>query len=149
MLARLPAGDLSIKQQTSPQGEAFGRYLASVERGSPFTEGQFAVWIEASAPELYKELALLAVRQNSGSGANEFLILGMDGDGAVAQEVLTRYFAIEEQLADLPRPSTLITPVNYNFHFLGQVSTGSGVAYVYDIAPRKHRSGLLKGQIWD
>jgi hypothetical protein len=86
MLARLPAGDLSIKQQTSPQGEAFGRYLASVERGSPFTEGQFAVWIEAFAPELYKELALLAVRQNSGSGANEFLILGMDGDGAVAQE---------------------------------------------------------------
>ena len=72
----------------------------------------------------------------------------MGGDGAVAEEVIARYFTIEEQMENLPRSSTLITPENYRFQFRGQVKTGNGSAYVYDITPKKRRPGLFKGQIW-
>ena len=143
------AGDLSSRQQTSPQSVAFGRYLASIEHGSPFAEsGPMAVLIEASAPALYKESVLLAVRQTGNNERSEFQIVGMGGDGAVAEEVIARYFTIEEQMENLPRSSTLITPENYRFQFRGQVKTGNGSAYVYDITPRKRRPGLFKGQIW-
>jgi len=142
------AGDL-IGQQTPPPSVAFGRYVASLEHGSPFAEsGPIAVLIEASIPALYKESVLLAVRQTGNNERSEFLILGMDGDGAVAEEVIARYFTIEEQTENLARSSTLITPENYKFQFRGQVNRGNGSAYVYDIAPRKRRPGLFKGQIW-
>ena len=72
----------------------------------------------------------------------------MGGDGAVVEEVIARYFAIQEQMENLPRSSILITPENYRFQFRGQVRTGDGSAYVYDITPKKHRPGLFKGQIW-
>ncbi len=142
-------GDLLIKQQVSPQNVAFGRYIASLQHGGPFAEsGPMAVLIEASVPALYKESVLLAVRQTGNNERSEFQIVGMGGDGTVADEVIARYFTIEEQMENLPRSSTLITPENYRFQLRGQVKTGNGSAYVYNITPKKRRPGLLKGQIW-
>lgn len=141
-------GDLVIRQQVSPQSVAFGRYVASLEHVSPFAEaGAVSILIDASTPALYKESVLLAIRRTS-SNERAYLILGMDGDGAVAEEVIARYLTIEEQMESVPRSSTLISPENYRFQFRGQVNTGSGSAYVYDITPKKRRPGLFKGQIW-
>ena len=150
VVPQLSAGsELSIRPQTSPQSVAFGRYLESLGHGSPFAgSGPIAVLIQASIPALYKESALRAVRQVGDNERSEFQILGMGGDGAVLQEVIARYFALQEQMENLPRSSILITPENYGFQFRGQVSTGSGSAYVYDITPKKRRPGLCKGQIW-
>ena len=149
-MQHLSAGaDLSVGQQASPQSVAFGRYIGSLQHGSPFTESvPTAVVIEASIPALYKESVLLAVKQTRNNEPGEILILGMDGDGAVAEEVIARYLTIEEQMERLPRSSTLIAPENYKFQFRGQVKTGNGSAHVYDITPRKRRPGLFKGQIW-
>jgi len=145
----LPAGELSVRRETSPQSLAFGRYIASLEHGSPFSEpGQFAMVLEAAAPQIYKEVAIVGIRRGSGNGRSEFLLLGMQGDGVVVEEVIARYFGIEEQIQSLPRSSTAITPANYKFLFRGQVNTGGGSAYVYDITPRTRRIGLFKGQIW-
>ena len=142
-------GDLFIRQETSPQSVAFGRYIESLEDGSPFAESApIAVLIEASIPALYKESVLLGVRQMGNNEQSEFVIVGMGGDGAVTEEVIARYFMIEEQMENLPRSKTVITPTNYKFKFRGQVKTGKGSAYVYDISPRKRRPGLFKGQIW-
>jgi hypothetical protein len=150
VVPQLSAGsDLLSGQQTSPQSVAFGRYFASLEHGSPSAElGPMAVLIEASVPSLYKESVLLAVRQTGNNERSEFLILGIDGDGAVAEEVIARYFVIQEQMENLPGSSILITPENYRFQFRGQVRTGNGSAHVYDITPKKRRPGLFKGQIW-
>jgi hypothetical protein len=149
-IQQLCAGrDLLIRQQTSPQSAAFARYIASLEHGSAFAEsGPIAVLVEASIPALYKESVLLAVRQTGANERSEFRIVGLGGDGAVAEEVIARYFTIEEQMENLPRSSILISPENYKFQFRGQVKTGNGSAYVYDITPRKRRAGLFKGQIW-
>lgn len=140
---------LSAGGDLSSQSIAFSRYIASLEQGSPFAEsGPFAVLIEASIPALYKESALVAVRQTGNNERSEFLIVGMGGDGAVVGEVIARYFTIVEQMESLPGSSTLITPENYKFRFRGEVKTGTGAAYVYDIMPRKRHRGLFKGQIW-
>ena len=149
LVQQLSAADLAIRQQPSPESVAFGRYLASVERGDPFDQsGLFAVAIAASAPDLYKDLALLAIRQAGETGRSEFMLLGAEGDGAVAQEVIARYFAIEEQFSALPRTANTITPEHYKFQLRGQLKTGDGAAYVYDITPRKRRAGMFTGQIW-
>ena len=150
VVPQLSAGsELSIRPQTSPQGVAFGRYIASLEHGSPFDESRpIAVLIEASIPGLYKESALVAVRRIGNNERSEFQIVGIGGDGAVAEEVIARYFAIQEQMENLPRSSILINPENYRFQFRGEVRTGNGSADVYDITPKKRRAGLLKGQIW-
>ncbi len=150
MVPQLSAGsELSIQPRTSPRSVAFGRYLASLEHGSPFAgSGPVAVLIEASIPGLYKESALLAVRRIGNNERSEIQIMDMGGDGAVIEEVIARYFTIEDQMEHLPRSSILITPENYRFQLRGQVNTGNGCAYVYDITPRKRRPGLFKGQIW-
>ena len=60
----------------------------------------------------------------------------------------TRYVALQEEIENLPLSSIQISPENYTFRLRGEVKTGIGSAYVYDISPRKRRPGLFKGQIW-
>jgi len=147
MIRRLPADDLSVTP--SPQSVAFARYVGSLENRDPFTEsGPVAVSVQASAPDLYKESALLAIRRTGDNQRSEYLIAGIEGDGAVVEQVTARYFKLQEEIDNLPKSSVLVTPENYKFRFRGEVKTGAGRAYVYDITPRKHRRGLFKGQIW-
>ena len=61
---------------------------------------------------------------------------------------LARYFALQEEIENLPLSSIQISPENYRFRLRGEVKTGIDSAYVYDITPRKRRPGLFKGQIW-
>ena len=64
-IQRLPAHDLSLASSASPESVAFARYAASLERRDPFSEsGPVALLIQASAHDIYKESAMLAVRQN-------------------------------------------------------------------------------------
>jgi hypothetical protein len=149
MIQHLPASDLSVRPQSRPEGVAFARYIASLEQPDPFTEaGPVAVLIESSLPHLYKDAELLAIRNTGQNERSEYLILGIVGDGTAVAEVTTRYFALQEEIENLPLSSIQISPENYKFRLRGGVKTGIGSAYVYDITPRKHRPGLFKGQIW-
>jgi hypothetical protein len=133
----------------SSAGLAFARYIASIQERNPFTEsGPVAVAIEASMPGLYKETRFIAIRETSESERSEYRVLGVEGDAIVAQEVIARYLLVEEQLEDLPSSSVAITPANYKFHYKGEVGTGSALAYVYLITPKKKRDGLIQGQLW-
>jgi len=93
---------------------AFARYIASIHERNPFTEsGPVAVEIQASLPGLYKESRVLAIRQTGESERSEYRVLQIEGDATVVQEVIARYFQVEEQLEDLPVSSVTITPANY------------------------------------
>jgi len=70
------------------------------------------------------------------------------GDGAALDEVTTRYFALQQEIENLPLSSIQVSPENYKFRLRGEVKTGIGNAYVYEVTPRKRRPGLFKGQIW-
>jgi hypothetical protein len=133
----------------SSAGLAFARYVASVHERDPFTEaGPVAVKIEASLPGLYKETRFLAIRETGESERSVYRVLGIEGDAIVAQEVLARYLLVEEQLESLPLSSVAITPENYKFQYKGEIGTGSALAYVYTISPKKKRDGLIQGQLW-
>jgi hypothetical protein len=144
-----PAGTSAMIDTASSAGLAFARYIASIQARNPFTDsGPVAVEIEASLPGLYKETRFIAIRETSESERIEYRVLGVEGDAIVAQEVIARYLLVAEQLEDLPSSSVAITPANYKFHYKGEVGTGSALAYVYQITPKKKRDGLIQGQLW-
>jgi hypothetical protein len=144
-----PAESLSVAVPDSPAGLAFARYIASIQERDPFADsGPVGVEIDASLPGLYKEARLLAVRETGESERSEYRVLQIEGDAIVAQEVIARYFLMQEQLEELPLSSITIAPENYKFRYRGEVGTGSALAYVYQITPRKKRDGLIQGQIW-
>lgn len=149
MMHHLAASDLLVRSQSKPEGVAFARYMASLEQHDPFNEaGPVAVLIEASLPRFYKGAQLLVIRRMGENERSEYLIAGLVGDGAALDEVTTRYFALYEEIEKLPSSSIRISPENYKFRLRGEVKTGIGSAYVYDITPKKRRRGLFKGQIW-
>ncbi len=149
MIQHLPANDVLVRSQSPPENVAFARYVASLQQHDPFNEaGPVAVLIESSLPHLYKDAELLAIRRTGENQRSEYLIAGVVGDGAALDEVTTRYFALQEEIENLPLSSVRVSPENYKFRLRGEVKTGIGSAYVYDITPRKRRLGLVKGQIW-
>ena len=149
IIPHLAASDFLQRPQSRPASVAFARYIASLEQHDPLTEaGPVAVLIEASLPRFYKDAQLLAIKRMGENERSEYLIAGLVGDGAALDEVTTRYFALQEEIEKPPSSSIRISPENYKFRLRGEVKTGIGSAYVYDITPRKRRRGLFKGQIW-
>jgi hypothetical protein len=127
---------------------AFGRYLASIQKRNPFTEsGPVEVQIEASLPGLAKQGSMRAVRQTSASERSEYSEIQFAGDSTVKHEVIGRYLSAEEQAEDLPYASVAVTPSNYKFRYTGSVESNGTKVYVFQIAPRKKRAGLIQGQI--
>jgi hypothetical protein len=144
-----PAASLTVPAPASSAGLAFARYIASIQERDLFTEsGYVGVQIEASLPGLYKQALVWAVRTSGESERSEYRVLAAEGDPIVAQEVIARYFLMQEQLEGLPLSSVIVTPANYKFRYKGEVGTGSALAYVYEITPRKKRDGLIQGQLW-
>jgi hypothetical protein len=134
---------------TAGSALAFARYLASLQDRSPFTEsGPIDVEIEASLPGLAKQGSMEAVRQIGAYERSQYSSSKFDGDSTVKHQVIARYLAAEEQAEGLPYSSVAVTPVNYNFRYMGSVETSGTVAYVFQIAPKKKRDGLIEGQIW-
>jgi len=128
---------------------AFARYIASTQEADPLTDsGYVGLEIEATIPALYKTAKVLAVRGTSESERNVYQVLAAEGDAIVAQEIIARYFLMQDELDGLQSSSVTVTPENYKFRYKGAVGTGSSLAYVYEIRPRKKREGLIQGQLW-
>ncbi len=137
-----------ILDESNP-GLAFGRYLASIQERNPFTEsGPIGVEIEASLPGLAKQGSMLAVRQTGASERSEYRVIILDGDSMVKHQVIARYLAAEEQAEGLPYSSVAVTPANYKFSYVGSLGTDGTSVYIFQIAPKKKRDGLIRGQIW-
>jgi hypothetical protein len=145
------ASQLSVARRIldeSNPGLAFGRYLASIQERNPFTEsGPIGVEIEASLPGLAKQGSMLAVRQTGASERSEYRVIRLDGDSTVKHQVIARYLAAE-QAEGLPYSSVAVTPANYKFSYVGSLGTNGTAVYIFQIAPKKKRDGLIRGQIW-
>ena len=86
-----PGAGLSLEPQVPPRTLAFARYIASLQNRDPFTEsGPVAMSIQASLPRFYKDADLVAIRATGEDERSQYLVLGMEGDGAVAEEVVGR-----------------------------------------------------------
>jgi len=125
------------------------RYIASVQLPNAFTEyGPVAVLIEASLPGLYKQGAVLAIRQPGESGRSQYHVLQLNGDATVVDEVIVPYVSAQQHVEDAPAMSVALTPANYRFTYVGEVGSGDNAAFVFRIAPKKKRSWLIAGQLW-
>jgi len=88
------------------------------------------------------------VRKTGDSERSEYSEIQFDGDSTVKHEVIGRYLTAEEQAESLPYSSVAVTPANYKFRYVGSVETSGTRVYVFQIAPKKKRAGLIQGQIW-
>jgi hypothetical protein len=146
-----PSPQLSamVTVESSAPGLAFGRYLASIKERHSFTDsGPVEVEIEASIPGLTKQGNMRLVRETGDSERGEYRVVGFDGDSTVKQQVITRYLDAEEQAEALPYSTVAVNPANYKFRYSGSVESNGTTAYVFQIAPRKKRAGMIQGQIW-
>jgi hypothetical protein len=141
------AEGLTIK--ASPPALALSRYLASIQERKSFTEaGPTRVQIDASLPALGKQGSLSPIRETGDSERSEYKISEFTDDATVKREVIARYLNAQKQAETMPYSSVAITPANYKFRYLGSVQSDGTMSYVFQIAPRLKRVGLVKGQVW-
>lgn len=143
------AATITLAPSGTGQSLAFARYIESMQNRNPFTEsGPTLVAIEASAPGLYKESRIMAIRETSQSERSEYQVVRMEGDAIVMHEVVANYLKTTEEIEDLPFSSIAITPANYKFRYMREVGIGAASAYVFQIVPRRKCDGLIQGELW-
>jgi hypothetical protein len=144
-----PASDSSEIVSIAPPALAFARYVASLNQRSPFTEsGPIRVDIDALLPGLGKQASMSAIRDTAPSERSQYKVLQLRGDPTVKREVIARYLSAQTEAEALPLSSTVITPANYKFRYIGTTQGLGTHLYVFQITPRKKRIGLIQGQIW-
>jgi len=110
-------------------------------------EHAMEVNINASVPQLKKHATLRALRKISNVGKITYRVLGFQGDNSVKKEVISRYLQAEQQSQG--DPTVMLTPANYKFKLKGRRRIEAGAtAYIFQVAPRKKRMGLFKGELW-
>ncbi|MGA8594224.1 MAG: hypothetical protein WB676_05710 [Bryobacteraceae bacterium] len=138
-----------VVEATSSPSLAFGRYIASLGRITRPAEWQtVTVEIEASLPGLAKRGRLEAIRRNSASGRPEYQVLHVEGDSIVKQEVIARDLMAEKEADAIPKASVAVSPANYKFRYVGSIASPGRFVYVYQVTPKKKRTGLMEGQLW-
>lgn len=133
---------------TGQSAEIISKYLdAEQSRHALVQTASMEVDISASVPELSQQGRLHALRRISNVGRISYRVLGFQGDKTVKNQVIARYLEAEQQAHD--KPELALTPANYKFKFKGERAVeGEQHVYVFDLAPRRKRVGLFKGEVW-
>ena len=144
------SGLQAAERDDSPGSTAqiIDRYVQATETHEDALRGaSMQVNIEASIPKLKEHGSLKALRKISKVGQVTYRVLGFQGDNTVKNDVIARYLQAEQQ--GQGDQTIAISPANYKFKLRGRRPTMSGRdVYVFQIAPRKNRIGLFKGEIW-
>jgi hypothetical protein len=121
-----------------------GKYLAATNLQP--ASSSMEVEIHASVPQLKQQGRLRALRKISNVGKITYRILGFQGDNNVKKEVIARYLQAEQQSQS--DPAVLLTPANYKFKLKSRQTQNGLDSYVFQVSPRKKRTGLFKGELW-
>jgi hypothetical protein len=125
------------------------RYTEALQQNSHRLEcRKVALEIEASLPKLEQHGRLHAIRQLVAPGRPEYQALRIEGDRTVRQQVIARYLSAEAQAEALPSDSVAVSPANYRFRYKGSIGSAGALAYVFEITPRRKRTGLIQGELW-
>lgn len=127
--------------------ELIHKYLDAAEMQQLALQGvDMEVIIEARLPKLKKQGYLRALRRISPEGQITYQALEASGDSTVRHEIIARYLAAESR--EREHGLTAITPFNYRFRLKGVIEQPTRQVYVFQIAPKKKRVGLFKGELW-
>jgi hypothetical protein len=131
---------------TAAPNLVLGRYFAGLEGNQPW--GSESVEIEAFLPKLKEHGRLRAIRRLLPFGKPQYQVFELDGSRTVKQQVIARYLSAEIEAAGMNASAVALTPANYQFHYVGTVGSEGSLAYVFQIAPRRKREGLIQGVLW-
>lgn len=82
-------------------------------------------------------------------GSEDFNILSENGSGWIRHHIFRKLLKEEAEASRRGnRDSTQITPANYQFQMIGQVTLDTGPAYVFTVVPRTANKYLIDGKIW-
>jgi hypothetical protein len=139
------AAEIAKEHGRTEAEAALERYIGA---GSAPSWALESVEIHAALPDLTKSGRLQATRRFEPDGVR-YQIVQLSGDRTVKDQVIARYLTAEERASRVPAASVAISAANYKFAYKGIVDDGERHAYVFRIAPRKKRSGLIiKGELW-
>jgi hypothetical protein len=100
--------------------------------------------------KLYKfqnEGRVVAIRKTSLDGVVEYEQLETSGDDRARKQVVYRF--MEQETNPSPeRPDLSISPRNYEFTFLGDVSREGKDVHLIKVDPREKKVGLFRGYVW-
>lgn len=127
--------------------ETLNRYLNRNQASCRETDQRIQMEIEASLPKLQKHGAMKGLKVITQSGQVAYRFLRFTGDKLVKTDVIVRFLTAEAQPPE-QRGDIATTRKNYKFHFLRREDHHGATAYVYQLRPRKKRTGLYKGELW-
>ncbi len=139
------AAEASAAGSSDLAARAFARYIVN-QAQAPAWDVE-TVEVDASLPAANTHGRMRAIRRLL-LGKPDYQVLELAGDKTVRQQVILRYLSAQTQQAELPASAVAITPVNYDFHYLGEVNREGVIAYAFGIKPRKKREGLIQGELW-
>ena len=137
----------SIEAGTSAQAPqlALDRYLAGAKPSEGWSAT--AIDIEASIDNRTKFGRLRAIRRVLPLGGAEHQVLEMEGDRTVRQVIL-RYLSAGKEGGRTHEAGIALTPANYRFRYRRPARAEGRLAWVFEIVPRKKRTGLIRGELW-
>lgn len=107
------------------------------------------VTITASIPSMGKLGKLHARRRHPVAGKLSYEGMQFEGDKLIKTNVIARYLSAE---LDAQRPeeklATQISPTNYEFKLKAHENLNGHDTLVFQVKPKKKRTGLFHGQIW-
>ena len=141
-------GLLGAATATAPDAIVQSYWAAAQQQERAWQGASMEVDIHASLPKLKKHGRLHALRRISRLGRITYEVLGFEGDNSVKNDVIAKYLAAEAEAQSQGSESFAVTPLNYKFKYKGVLEHGAQTVQVFEVAPRRKRVGLFKGEIW-
>jgi hypothetical protein len=142
-------GPSSTPPSDSATTEIVDRYVSAIEGQQSHPKAvSMEVDMDAQIPGLKKHGRFHALRFITKVGQIFYNRPRFEGDNTVKKEVIARYLEAEAQARAVYANSLAITPANYKFKFKGTADYGDRPVFVFQVAPRKNRIGLFKGELW-
>jgi len=132
-----------LPQQTTPAKSITDNLADSVHKGDPESN---VARDTAAAPGLDKRATLRAMRTTSSTGAVTYTTLDACGDRMLRREVIGRFLSAESDTRKIAELA--VTPFNYRFHPNGFREEQARRVYMFQLAPKKKKVGLFKGELW-
>lgn len=124
-----------------------GRYVQA--SGKKVVRGiTMAAMFAGSLPKMGKSATVSARRLITRDGEINYEITDRRGDNTVWKELILRYINGEMENAGKDNSRIAVTPENYKFKYKGERERDGRIAHVFEVAPRKKRQGLFKGEVW-
>ena len=108
---------------------------------------QMEMDFDARLPKLGKVGHLTGVRYVAKNGHVAFAVKSITGDDTIKKHVIARYLAGEQENSMKPIDAG-INDQNYKFKFKRMAEQEGRRVHVFEVAPRKKRVGIFKGELW-